>query len=76
MQVSKRSEFLCSAVIRLALGAGRWGRSEVAWPSLSVLGKGDEPSPGAGGRRGGARVWGGSSGVVGGGYDLWNNGSN
>lgn len=51
-----RSILRISAGNRLALGAGRRGRSEVALPSLRVLGEDGEPSPGAGGRRGGARV--------------------
>ena len=50
-----------SAGNRLALGAGRRGRSEVVSPPPNVLGEGGEPSPDAWGRRGGARVWGSSS---------------
>lgn len=53
-----------SARNRLDLGAGRRGRGEVASPSLRVLGEGGEPSPGGGGRRGGAGVLSGSTVVV------------
>lgn len=50
-----------SAGNRLALDAGKRGRSNIASTSLDVWSEGGEPSPGAGGRWGGegvlARWW-------------------
>ena len=64
---NKKTPITRSAGNRLALGAGRRGRSEVASPSLNVFGEGGEPSPGVGGRRG----WRGGAGVLGGSSRSW-----